>query len=803
MQSLKNPVTIARLLYEEKIIAKDVLIKVESVKQPQKEKVSILLSSVRHAVSNKHHNLLLFGKCLEKVAENFLLGRAIIRDYKDLFEEAVTCHEDNISFETTNVKATTVPTATMAQTATTGVEKKINVPVSVQPTFSTMRAMFGRMFFNVRKAIAVHDIPIEDIKEFVICSYPYLKPSISHCETILDILMIVQEKCSLINVSLLDAIVHQFEIKEAKKFVAEYKNEIETFCGNVSVRLSLKEHFILNDNYSNLLCCEIAVFVLDWDADDCDMYTINDVKCILAHAFERLEIDVQIVVINECNSVAVICSFPVEITALLIAEAIKHFKILQKKGLVKLTIGCCTILDTRNEEEESDIRYQIPIITEVTTEEPSQKDDASDDIDLQSESAADKSELLGSDKDDTLCQQPDEEEQTFGHSLSTASSDHLLIIRDLTQKNEHLQAQLKSQEDYIQSLSESELSKVLEQTQKINKKIQMEKEQILKDKTKEIEELQEKVSSQSVTLLDKEKTIKNLESQYKENKLILEKFLSKVYSPSETTSVPEQSDPEKKVEWNKSGRGQVVLTSPSPSDCVGVINDLLNESVQCETIELQSSSPEAALALLSPLYQISSAKILRIKDTPLTNEMIYCLNEVIKSDQLEEIHFINASLGASGEMHSLADAIASNKSLRWLEVWDDRTLTDDDAENISKMLADNKTLETFQFGDCNLNNNHLQHLIKNLADNTTLKVLDISMNPITSTGYVCDIIKLSSLVELYLHNVSLPADDSTVQLMDALSTNETIKILSIDKRHEQFCQKHKKFEDLEERVRFR
>jgi hypothetical protein len=123
MQSLKNPVTIARLLYEEKIIAKDVLIKVESVKQPQKEKVSILLSSVRHAVSNKHHNLLLFGKCLEKVAENFLLGRAIIRDYKDLFEEAVTCHEDNISFETTNVKATTVPTATMAQTATTGMLK--------------------------------------------------------------------------------------------------------------------------------------------------------------------------------------------------------------------------------------------------------------------------------------------------------------------------------------------------------------------------------------------------------------------------------------------------------------------------------------------------------------------------------------------------------------------------------------------------------------------------------------------------------------------------------------------------------
>jgi hypothetical protein len=125
MQSLKNPVTIARLLYEEKIIAKDVLIKVESVKQPQKEKVSILLSSVRHAVSNKHHNLLLFGKCLEKVAENFLLGRAIIRDYKDLFEEAVTCHEheDSILFETTNVKATTVPTATMAQTATTGMLK--------------------------------------------------------------------------------------------------------------------------------------------------------------------------------------------------------------------------------------------------------------------------------------------------------------------------------------------------------------------------------------------------------------------------------------------------------------------------------------------------------------------------------------------------------------------------------------------------------------------------------------------------------------------------------------------------------
>jgi chromosome transmission fidelity protein 4 len=54
---------------------------------------------------------------------------------------------------------------------------------------------------------------------------------------------------------------------------------------------------------------------------------------------------------EEGNSVTIKCSFPFELTGLLMTEAMRNLTLLEKNGLLKLTIGYCTIWNIRDEEE--------------------------------------------------------------------------------------------------------------------------------------------------------------------------------------------------------------------------------------------------------------------------------------------------------------------------------------------------------------------------------------------------------------------------------------------------------------------
>ena len=130
------------------------------------------------------------------------------------------------------------------------------------------------------------------MKQFLRDSYPHLETEITHSKSIDDVLDVVNDHCTLINISCLEAIVERFDIKEAKTHIQAYKDVVQSFFKETKASLCLEE--TLKESKSrSLLKQETAIFVLHWDPKDC---TVKDIRDILA---ELVEGDVQIHVIHE------------------------------------------------------------------------------------------------------------------------------------------------------------------------------------------------------------------------------------------------------------------------------------------------------------------------------------------------------------------------------------------------------------------------------------------------------------------------------------------------------------------------
>ena len=215
--------------------------------------------------------------------------------------------------------------------------------------FTAMRAKFGRTLLRVQDVIESCQPSIEQrLKRFLKLTYSNFTSRLSASSTIDDIFSLVQEKCSLIDIKLLEEMVKEFELKEAEKHINTYKEEIEKFCQTMSVRLCLNETFQVSVSHTPLKC-ETATFVLDWNPDE---HTLDDVRNLLAATFESLSLTVKVVVIKEGNSIIIKCCFPVHLAMLLIAEAFDNLETLKQRfGLLSLTIGYVTVWNKQNRDE--------------------------------------------------------------------------------------------------------------------------------------------------------------------------------------------------------------------------------------------------------------------------------------------------------------------------------------------------------------------------------------------------------------------------------------------------------------------
>ena len=222
-----------------------------------------------------------------------------------------------------------------------GAVTELHVQRTYQYKFDQIRAKFGVLIHTVAPLIESAVISkLKEFKKFLGRCFQELKPQLSVAECFDDVMELVEEKCTIINVCCLETIVKQYNIKEAKGHIAKYNLEVDELCKEIKVSVCENENFMTSS--SSFLKCETIKLVLEWEPDE---YYLNQISDILVKAFQDMAKRVQVRVIKKDNSITVTCYAPRNIMDILLMEAEKNLDVLIKMGLIKLSIGYHIVCD--------------------------------------------------------------------------------------------------------------------------------------------------------------------------------------------------------------------------------------------------------------------------------------------------------------------------------------------------------------------------------------------------------------------------------------------------------------------------
>ena len=188
--------------------------------------------------------------------------------------------------------------------------------------------------------------PLEKLKKHLGRCFRELKPQLSIAKSFDDVMEVVIEKCTVVNIGYLETIINHYNIEEAKVHITTYKSEVDKLCEEIKLSVCQNENFMTGP--SSFLKCETIKFVLEWETDK---HSFNEIRELLWKAFGKMAKRVLVKHIDEGNSIIVTCYAPENIMNLLLMEAQKNLHTLIKMGVIKLTIAFHTIWDGRNKDK--------------------------------------------------------------------------------------------------------------------------------------------------------------------------------------------------------------------------------------------------------------------------------------------------------------------------------------------------------------------------------------------------------------------------------------------------------------------
>ena len=201
-----------------------------------------------------------------------------------------------------------------------------------------MKVTFGNLIETVAPLIAKAIPSLKELKTYLRRCFRELKPQLSSAESFDDVMELVEDKCTIINICCLEAIVDHYNITEAKRHITEFKTAVDKFCEKVKTDICINQNFKVTTSHH--LTCETIEFVLEWKTDE---YTLSHIKDLLSKAFKDMAKSVQVRAIKEGNSIIVTCYAPQYMMDILLMVAKENLDTLKVMGMIRLTIGYCTI----------------------------------------------------------------------------------------------------------------------------------------------------------------------------------------------------------------------------------------------------------------------------------------------------------------------------------------------------------------------------------------------------------------------------------------------------------------------------
>ena len=209
------------------------------------------------------------------------------------------------------------------------------VDADYEEEFQDKRSELGEVFEKTQQFLEAKMISPTQLTSYLGYSFPELKPGLSSCATIPEVLDLVRSHTSLVNISILKALVKKFGLTGEEDFISNFKKSIDDFCERMKMQHAYGQCFAESFNQCPLKS-ETITFVLDWDASE---KYLEDLTGLFKKVFKKYSSDLKIQVIREGNSIVVECYMPSylqEVFTRLVQEAEKA---LTEEEVISVTIG--------------------------------------------------------------------------------------------------------------------------------------------------------------------------------------------------------------------------------------------------------------------------------------------------------------------------------------------------------------------------------------------------------------------------------------------------------------------------------
>ena len=226
---------------------------------------------------------------------------------------------------------------------------QVSLHRTYQYDFDQMKVTFGNLIETVAPLIAKAIPSLKELKRYLQRCFRELKPQLLLAKSFDDVMELVEDKCTIINVCCLEAIVDHYNIIEAKRHVIKFKATVDKFCEKMKTDICINQNFKVTSSHH--LTCETIEFILEWETDK---YTLRDIKDLLSKAFKDLAKSVHVRTIKEGNSIIVTCYAPHYMMDILLIIAEESLEILKEMGMIRLTIGYHIFFDKRQRDKVSD-----------------------------------------------------------------------------------------------------------------------------------------------------------------------------------------------------------------------------------------------------------------------------------------------------------------------------------------------------------------------------------------------------------------------------------------------------------------
>ena len=179
--------------------------------------------------------------------------------------------------------------------------------------------------------------------------YPELRKDAEAVESLNDTMRIVCDYTSLTNTKLLEAVAKRYDLQDAIDLIKKFDKSIDDFCQKIKTQHIYGQDF-MEHSHKNLQRSDLeeVKFVLEWEGDKT---TLSDIQSLLRKAFHDNARHVMVKVVNEGNSIILICYAPLHLHEELIRLLKDNEEDLRKEGVLSVSIGRYVIIKRKTEDK--------------------------------------------------------------------------------------------------------------------------------------------------------------------------------------------------------------------------------------------------------------------------------------------------------------------------------------------------------------------------------------------------------------------------------------------------------------------